>query len=139
MALIGWDPFDDLLSLQERINSLFEEGTARSEEVRSDTAIGSWSPAVDILEMEDQIILKAELPGVALEEVELEIQDDLLMLRGERHFSKETKGEKYHRIERAYGSFSRSFRLPNTIDQSKIQAKLRDGILQVILPMVPQA
>ena len=136
MALTRWDPFDDLLSLQERINSLFEEGITRSEEARSDIAIETWSPAVDILEMEDQIILKAELPGVALEEVELEIQDDLLMLRGERHFAKETKGEKYHRIERAYGSFSRSFRLPSTIDQSKIQAKLKDGILHVTLPKI---
>ena len=136
MALTRWDPFRDLLSLQDRMNKLFEDSLARSTTPGQDLPIGAWSPAVDILEKEDEIILKAELPGIALENVDLQIRDDTLILRGERHFDKETKKENYHRVERAYGTFSRSFTLPSIVDQSSIKAKLRDGILEVKLPKV---
>jgi len=137
MALTRWDPFRDLLSLQERMNKLFEDSLSRSATPGQDLPMSAWSPAVDILEKEDEIILKAELPGIALEDVDLQIRDDALILRGERHFDKETKKENYHRVERAYGSFSRSFTLPSIVDQSGIKAKLKDGILEVKLPKVP--
>jgi HSP20 family protein len=118
------------------MNRLFEDSLARSATQGQEASTGTWTPAVDILEKEDEIILKAELPGIALEEVDLEVRDNTLILRGERHLDKETKKDSYHRLERAYGSFSRSFLLPSTVDQNGIKAKLKDGILEVKLPKV---
>lgn len=139
MALTRWDPFRDLLSLQERMNKLFEDSLARSNSPASDAAAGTWSPPVDIIEKEDEILLRAELPGIDLQNVDLQVHDDTLVLRGERQFDKETKKENYHRIERAYGTFSRSFTLPSSVDQGGIRAKLKDGILEVHLPKVQSA
>ena len=137
MPRIQWDdPFQDLLSLQERMNRLFEDNLSRSATPEENQPVGTWWPAVDILEKESEIILKAELPGIALEEVDLQIQDDVLMLRGERHFERETKKENYHRVERAYGTFSRSFKLTSIVDKSGIKAKLKDGVLEVKLPKI---
>jgi HSP20 family protein len=137
MPRIQWDdPFRDLLSLQERMNRLFEDSLARTATPEEEQPVGTWWPAVDILEKEREIILKAELPGLALEEVDLQIQDDILVMRGERHFDQETKKENYHRVERAYGAFSRSFKLTTIIDKSRIKAKLKDGILEVKLPKI---
>ena len=128
-----WEPFKDLLSLQDRMNRLFEETLARGA-VREEATSGQWSPAVDILEAEGDIILKAELPGVDLDAIDIQIRDNVLTLRGERTFEDEVKKEHYYRIERSYGSFTRSFTLPSTIDQARVQAQLRDGILEVKLP-----
>jgi HSP20 family protein len=134
MALIRWDPFDDLVSLQERMNKLFEESMARSTSAGQEPMVGAWSPAVDILEERDEIVLKAELPGIALKDVDLQVKDDVLVLRGERRFEQETKKENYHRVERAYGTFARSFQLPSIVDRNNIKAKLKDGVLEVKLP-----
>jgi HSP20 family protein len=139
MALTRWDPFRDLLSLQERMNKLFEDSLARSSSPAGESAAGTWSPPVDIIEKEDEILLRAELPGIDLQNVDLQVHDDTLVLRGERQFDKETKKENYHRIERAYGTFSRSFTLPSSVDQGSIKAKLKDGILEVHLPKVQSA
>lgn len=128
-----WEPFKDLLSLQDRMNRLFEETLARGT-VREEATSGQWSPAVDILEAEGDIILKAELPGVDLDAIDIQIRDNVLTLRGERTFEDEAKKEHYYRIERSYGSFTRSFTLPSMIDQARVQAQLRDGILEVKLP-----
>jgi len=130
---VRWEPFKDLLSLQDRMNRLFEETLARGT-VREEATSGQWSPAVDILEAEGDIILKAELPGVDLDAIDIQIRDNVLTLRGERTFEDEVKKEHYYRIERSYGSFTRSFTLPSTIDQARVQAQLRDGILEVKLP-----
>jgi len=134
MPPIRWDPFRDLLSLQERMNKLFEDSLVRSTSQLGDASEGAWTPVVDILEKDDAILLKAELPGVRLEDVDLQIKDDVLILKGERQFEKETRKENYHRIERSYGTFSRSFTLPGIVDQTGISAKLKDGILEVKLP-----
>lgn len=134
MALMRWDPFRDLLSLQERMNKLFEDSLVRSANKPGEISQSTWTPPVDILERDDDITLKAELPGVQLEEVDLQIKDDILTLKGERRFEKETKKENYHRVERSYGIFSRSFTLPSSVDQAGIRAKLKDGILEVKLP-----
>ncbi|MBI3610250.1 MAG: Hsp20/alpha crystallin family protein [Nitrospirae bacterium] len=136
MAIIRWDPFQDFLSLQERMNKLFEDSLIRSTLKPGEVPQGAWSPAVDILEKEDEIILKAELPGIQLDDVELQIKDDVLALKGERRFEKEAKKENYYCIERSYGIFSRSFTLPGIVDQTGISAKLKDGILEVKLPKV---
>jgi HSP20 family protein len=129
-----WDPFRDLMSLQERLNRLFEENPTRTGAQEPDSPMGTWAPAVDILEKEEALVLKAELPGIALEDVDLVLREDILTLRGERRFDREARQENYHCLERSYGPFSRSFRLPGGIDKEGIKATLKDGILEVTLP-----
>lgn len=136
MALIRWDPFRDLLSLQEQMNKLFEDSLVRSSNQPGEITHSTWTPPVDILEKETEILLKAELPGVQLRDVDLQVKDDILTLKGERRFEKQAKKENYHRVERFYGVFSRSFTLPSTVDQAGIQAKFKDGILEVKIPKV---
>jgi len=133
MAIIRWDPFRDLMTLRERMNRLFEDAfAARGEE--KELVSGTWTPSVDIYETENELVLSAEIPGLAEKDVEIKIEDNTLTLQGERKFEKETKEENYHRIERAYGSFYRSFTLPNYIDQDKIKAEHENGILKIIMP-----
>lgn len=134
MALTRWDPFRDMVTLQERMNRLFEDSMARSKTTDEEMAMGAWTPSVDIFETPEKVVLRADLPGVAEREIDLRIENNMLTLRGERRFLKETKEEDYHRIERAYGSFSRSFQLPGTINQEGIQATHKDGVLEVVLP-----
>lgn len=129
-----WEPFKDLLSLQDRMNQLFEESLARGTAKQPDERPAHWSPAVDILETESEIILMAEVPGLDLEDIELQIRDNVLTFRGERTIENAVKKEHYFRIERAYGNFSRSFTLPSTIDQEHVEARLKDGILDVRMP-----
>ena len=133
MNIIRWDPLRDLTTLRERMNRLFEEAyTSRGEE--KDLVSSKWNPSVDIYEKENAIVLKAELPGIDENDIELKIEDSTLTLKGDRKFEKETKEENYHRIERSYGSFYRSFTLPRNIDQDKIKAESENGILKVTLP-----
>lgn len=134
MAITRWDPFRDLISLRDRMNKLFEDSISRSHAFDQDFSAGAWRPTVDIYETPDKIILKADLPGISLDDIELKIENNTLTIRGERRMDKETKQEDYHRIERAYGSFSRSFTLPNTVDVDKVKAEHKNGILEVILP-----
>jgi HSP20 family protein len=136
--MIRWDPFRDLNTLQDRMNRLFEEANRgwRSGEPASASA---WSPAVDIYETETEIVVKAEIPGVDRKDIELNLEKNVLTLRGDRRFEKETKDENYHRIERAYGTFSRSFSIPAVVDESKIKADYRDGVLTIALPKTEKA
>lgn len=133
MAIVRWDPFRDLMSLQERMNRLFDESLTRR---REDQPLGltTWSPAVDIFETENAIVVKAELPGLSKDDIEVQIHDGVLTLKGERKFEKEVKEENYHRIERAYGGFQRSFSLPSSVEEDKIKASFKDGVLEVDLP-----
>jgi len=133
MAIIRWDPFREMVTLREKMNRLFEDAvTSRGEE--KDIVASSWTPAVDIYETEDEIVLSAELPGLADKDVEIKLEDNTLTIRGERKFEKTTKEEDYHRIERAYGSFYRSFSLPHYVDQDKIKARHEHGVLKVHMP-----
>ncbi len=135
MALVRWEPFQDLLAIQERMNRLFDETLQRNRSRdEEDFSAGLWSPPVDIYETENEIVLKAELPEIDQKDIEIKVEDNTLTVRGERKFEQETKKENYHRIERAYGKFSRSFSLPNTIDQEKIKATYKDGILKLVMP-----
>lgn len=137
MAIIRWDPFRDLVTLRERMNRLFEDAfTSRGEE--KDLVASSWSPSVDIYETENEIVLTAEVPGVDEKNIEIKLEDNTLSLKGERNFEKETKEENYHRIERAYGSFYRSFTLPRNIDQDNIKAENENGILRITMPKKPE-
>ncbi|MGD9347117.1 MAG: Hsp20/alpha crystallin family protein [Candidatus Aminicenantes bacterium] len=133
MAIIRWDPFRDLVTLREKMNRLFEEAySARGEE--RDLVSSSWAPSVDIYETEQTLVLTAEVPGIEDKDIEIKIEDSTLTLKGERKFEKETEEENYHRIERAYGSFYRSFSLPPYIDQDKIEAEHEQGVLKITMP-----
>ncbi len=133
MAIIRWDPFRDLITLREKMNRLFEDAvTSRGED--KDLISSAWTPAVDIYENENELVLTAEVPGLEEKDVEIRIEDNTLSIKGERKFEKETKEENYHRIERSYGAFFRSFTLPNSIDQDKIQAEHENGILKITMP-----
>ena len=136
MAIIRWDPFRDITTFRERMNKLFEDTLSTREE--KDLMATAWSPSVDIYETENEIVLSAELPGVNEDDVEIKIEDRTLSLRGERKLEKETKEENYHRIERSYGSFYRSFTLPNNVDMEKIKAEHDNGILKIMMPKKPE-
>jgi len=137
MAIIRWDPFRDLITLREKMNRLFEEAfTTRGEE--KDLVASTWTPSVDIFETENSLVLSAEVPGIAEKDIEIKIEDNTLTLKGERKFEKETKEENYHRIERAYGSFYRSFTLPHYIDQDNIKAEHENGVLKITMPKKPE-
>ncbi|NIO47999.1 MAG: Hsp20 family protein [Candidatus Aminicenantes bacterium] len=133
MAIIRWDPFRDLITLRERMNRLFEETFPSRGEEKELTA-RSWAPAVDIYEKENAIVLTTEVPGIDEKDIEIKIEDNTLTLKGERKFEKETKEEDYHRIERSYGSFHRSFTLPHYIDEDKINAEFENGVLKITMP-----
>ncbi|MFQ6083099.1 MAG: Hsp20/alpha crystallin family protein [Candidatus Aminicenantia bacterium] len=133
MAIIRWDPFRDLLTLRDKMNRLFEETFSLREEEK-DLISGGWSPAVDIYETENAVVLTTELPGIDEKDIQLKIENNTLVLKGERKLEKETKEENYHRIERAYGSFYRSFTIPNVVDRDKITAEHKNGVLKVIMP-----
>ncbi len=134
MTLVKWEPLKDLLTLQDRMNRLFDDsarGLRPGEEALSNAL---WSPAVDIYETDTEVILKAELPEINQKDIEIQVENNTLVLRGERKFEKEAKRENFHRIERAYGAFARSFTLPTSIDQEKIRADYKDGILKIAMP-----
>ena len=138
MAVIRWDPFRDLNTLQDRMNRLFEEAN-RGGRVEEPTAATAWSPAVDIFETETSIVVKAEVPGVDRNDIELSLENNVLTLKGDRQFEKEAKDENYHRIERSYGGFTRSFSIPAVVDEAEIKADYKDGVLTIVLPKTERA
>jgi len=125
-----WDPFRDLAQLQDRVNRIFQESAAGREEGLTTT---SFVPPVDIYENEQNIVLKLEVPGVEQKDLDIRIENNTITIRGERKFEKETKEENYHRVERRYGSFQRSFGLPNTVNPENVTAGYDNGILTVTL------
>lgn len=139
MALVRWEPFKDLLSIHERMNRLFEDTLFRPKGMEEELMKGTWAPVVDIYETLNDIVLKAELPGLVQKDISVEVKDNTLILKGEKKFEKEVKEENYHRIERSYGTFQRIFTLPDTIQQDKVKAKFKDGILEIIMPKEEKA
>lgn len=133
MAIVRWEPFRDIMTSQREFDRMFREAFSPMFN-EGDLSTRTWAPAVDIYENENDIVLKAELPGVDPKDVEVRVEDSTLYLKGERKFEKETKEENYHRVERSYGSFARSFSLPNSIDSEKVKAEYKDGLLKLILP-----
>ena len=138
MELVRWEPFDGLTRFQSRINELFDETFGRSRTAPASTA-GLWYPPVDVLESRDSYLIRAELPGMKKEDVNLEVQEGALTLSGERKFDEPANGVEYHRVERVAGKFSRSFYLPQTIKPDGIKATFRDGILEVHVPKAEEA
>jgi HSP20 family protein len=138
MTLITrWDPYRDFATLQDRMNRLFQE-TAGSGET-SLTNTGAFIPPVDVYEDEQGLRLKLEVPGIEEKDLDVRIENNVLSIRGERKFEKEEKEENFHRIERRYGSFSRSFTLPNTVDAEKVSADYTNGVLTLQLAKKAEA
>jgi len=138
MEVTRWEPFDGLNRFQSRINELFDETFGRSR-MAPTSGIGAWYPPVDILESNDSYLIRAELPGMKKEDVNLEIQEGTLTLSGERKLEEPANGVEYHRVERVAGRFSRSFYLPQTVKHDGIKATFRDGILEVHVPKADEA
>src|SRR5919202_4468484 len=133
MPIMRYDPFRDLRTLQEEVNRLFSTNMTRA---FNDEGIGrgAWAPSVDIYENKDQIVLEAELPGMKQEDFDLSIENNVITLRGERKFEKTDESDNYHRVERSYGAFTRSFTLPQTVSGEGISAEYHNGVLRVTLP-----
>lgn len=137
-ALTKWNPFRELEEMQNRLSSFFGRTPLRGLGEESMT-VSEWTPLVDITEDDKEYLIKAELPEVKKEDVKVTVEDGVLTITGERKFEKEEKGKKYHRIERAYGSFMRSFTLPEAAAGDKVSAEFKDGVLKVHLPKSPEA
>jgi HSP20 family protein len=133
MSVVRYDPFRDIRTLQDEVNRLFSSNLTR---FFDDEGIGrgAWNPQVDIYENKDQIVLEAELPGMNREDFDLSIENNVLTLRGERKFEKKDDNDNYHRVERSYGSFTRSFTLPQTVSSEGAVAEYKNGVLRVSLP-----
>jgi HSP20 family protein len=127
----GWDPFRELEEMENRLSHLFGRPLRRGDGGKEEMTVAEWAPLVDIAEDEKEYLITAELPEVKKEEVKVTVDNDVLTIQGERKFEKEEKGRRYHRVERAYGSFVRSFTVPDDADGSKINAEFKEGVLKV--------
>ncbi len=134
-----WDPLQELNELQNRFNTLLGRTALRSGTGEEALAVADWAPAVDISEDDKEFVIKAELPGLKREEVKVTVEGGVLSISGERRSEKEEKNKKFHRVERSYGSFLRSFSLPEGADATKVNADFSDGVLNVRLGKTPKA
>ena len=134
MAIVRWDPFRDVATLQDRINRIFNESFGRTRDLDEEVGPYDWSPPVDIYETGDGIVLKVELPGINKDDVSVEVKDNVLTLKGERLLDPEIKDEHYYRKERSFGKFNRTFSLQETIKPDLIKASFKDGVLTVEIP-----
>ena len=138
MAIVRWDPLHDFSQLQDRINRVFTDVYGRSEEGLMTS--GSWVPPVDIYQDGNhELVLKAELPDLSREDIDIKVDKGTLTISGEKKLANGVKEEQFHRVERRYGTFSRSFSLPPTVDPSKVGAEYRNGVLTVRLPLREEA
>ncbi|HEY4742152.1 MAG TPA: Hsp20/alpha crystallin family protein [Candidatus Acidoferrales bacterium] len=130
-SVIRWDPFRNVSNLQAQVNRLFESSLPGS---GTDSSLTTWAPAVDIYETENELVLKADLPDVNEKDIDIRIENNTLSIHGERKFEQEVKEENYLRVERSYGSFTRSFTLPSTVNTEAIKAEYKNGVLRVEMP-----
>ncbi len=137
-ALMRWDPFRELEEMSDRLNRMFARPATRTNG-KETMVVADWTPTVDISETDGEYQIKAEIPDVKKEDVKVTLEDGVLTIQGERKQEKEEKGKKYHRIERSYGSFVRSFSLPDVIDEEKVKAEFKDGVLSLHLPKSEKA
>ena len=135
MAITRWDPFREVVALQNRMNSLFRE----MNEGDNPLTTASFVPAVDIYEDAKKVVLKLEVPGMEEKDLDVRVENNTLTVRGERKFEKDEKEENFHRIERRYGSFYRAFTLPTTVDTESVKASYDAGVLKLELSKKPEA
>lgn len=131
-----WEPHRDLNHLHSSLSRLLGDVFTP---IASVDGVGAWLPPVDIVEEADRLVFRAEVPGVAKDDLDIKVENGTLVLRGEKKQERETEGENAHRVERTYGSFSRSFVLPSTVDADKVEARYRDGVLEIVLPKAEEA
>ncbi len=133
-ALTRWDPFQEMDQLQKRLTSIFGLGVPRVMDGKEETmTVSQWLPLVDITENEKEYLIKVELPEVKKDDVKVTVESGVLTISGERKFEREDKDKKYHRIERSYGSFTRSFSVPDDAEDSQVSAEFKEGVLTVHL------
>ena len=137
MQLVRWTPMGNLLSFQHDMNRMVDQffRGGHGEEAK----VSMWRPSVDIYETDNAWVIKAELPGVSKDDVSIDVHQNRLTLRGQRKHETDVKDEHYHRVERSYGSFQRSFTLPATVDAEKAEASFKDGVLELRLPRLESA
>ncbi len=142
-VLTRWDPFREVEDLQHRLtnlSTLFGRSPVRRQEGTEESiTVAEWAPLVDITEDDKEYIIKAELPEVKKDGVKVAVENGILAITGERKFEKEEKNKKYHRVERAYGSFMRTFQVPDDADAERVQAEFKDGVLYVRIPKSERA
>ena len=136
-VLTRWEPFREFSTLQDRMNRLFRETYSENQDQSLTTS--SFAPAVDVYEDEHNVTLKIEVPGIDEKDIDVRIENNTLTVHGERKIEKEEKEENYRRVERQYGSFTRTFTLPNTVDTEKVQANYDKGVLNISLPKKAEA
>ena len=134
MSLVRWDPFRELEDMSERLNRVFARPAMRNNAGKENLTVADWMPVVDISETDGEYLIKAELPEVKKEDVKVTVEDGVLTIQGERRQEKEEKGKRYHRVERSYGSFVRSFTLPESVDEAGVKAEYKEGVLHLHLP-----
>ena len=137
--LVSWDPYREFRGMADRFNRFFAPSTSSASRRDEEMSMGSWLPPVDIAEEKDRIVLTAELPGFRPEDIQIQMEGGVLTLRGDRKFEDEKNGRNYHRVERSYGQFVRSFTLPNNVDRERIRADFHDGLLEIDLPKREEA
>ena len=138
MAIVRWEPLRNLVTAQSEFERFLREAFSPTS-AEGEVSTRTWAPPVDIYENGDNLVLKAELPGINPDDVEIRVEDNTLYLKGERKFEKEVKEQNYHRVERSYGTFTRSFSLPNSVDADKVTANFKDGILTLTMPKKEEA
>ena len=132
-SVTRWNPFREMEELSNRLNTLFQGANARHPETQENLTVAEWAPLVDILEDDQKYLIKVELPEMKRDDIKVTVENGVLCIAGERKFQKEEKHLRYHRVERSYGSFVRSFTLPVNADPAKVTAEFKDGVLQVNL------
>jgi HSP20 family protein len=137
MNLVRWNPLRDIFTLQNQMNRLFED--ALHAWPSSSDGTTAWAPAADIYETESDLVLQADLPGVDPKQIDVRVENNVLTIRGERGFESKIDRENFHRVERSYGAFSRSFTLTTPVDADKIKATYKNGVLQITLPKAEEA
>ena len=138
-VLTHWNPFKELENMEKRLSGYVGRPGARTESGKEAMTVAEWSPRVDITEDDKEYVIKADLPDVKKEDIKLTVLDNVMSISGERKYEKEEQGKKYHRVERSYGSFMRSFTVPDDADASKVSAEYKDGVLNAHLPKSEKA
>ena len=140
MTVSRWDPFQDLLAIQDEMNQLFGRAVGQgSGRGQSQSGERMWAPALDISERKDAYVVTVEVPGIKADDLDITLEDGLLTIKGERRFTQESSEQQFHRVERRYGSFRRSITLPSQVQAEQIEASFEDGVLEVTVPKAEEA
>lgn len=138
MSIINWNPFTELEDIQSDINKLFDDSLFRKRKAKT-SELSFWQPVIDVIENKNEFKIRAEIPGIVKEDIKININNDVLTIKGEKKQETEEKEANYHRTERIYGLFQRQLALPQNVDANKISAKFKDGVLEVVIPKGEEA